>query len=129
MKFSESLKKNRDFQSVYRKGKPYGNKYLVMYLLANDLGRNRVGISVSKKVGNSIIRHHLTRLIRESYRLHEEQFQCGYDIVIIARTTAKDRSYHEIESALIHLANFITFIRTAISQFSISRRRIYTTRH
>ena len=120
MKFSESLKKNRDFQSVYRKGKPYGNKYLVMYLLANDLGRNRVGISVSKKVGNSIIRHHLTRLIRESYRLHEEQFQCGYDIVIIARTTAKDRSYH---------ANFITFIRTAISQFSISRRRIYTTRH
>ena len=103
MKFSESLKKNRDFQSVYRKGKPYGNKYLVMYLLANDLGRNRVGISVSKKVGNSIIRHHLTRLIRESYRLHEEQFQCGYDIVIIARTTAKDRSYHEIESALIHL--------------------------
>ena len=93
----------RDFQSVYRKGKPYGNKYLVMYLLANDLGRNRVGISVSKKVGNSIIRHHLTRLIRESYRLHEEQFQCGYDIVIIARTTAKDRSYHEIESALIHL--------------------------
>ena len=78
MKFSESLKKNRDFQSVYRKGKPYGNKYLVMYLLANDLGRNRVGISVSKKVGNSIIRHHLTRLIRESYRLHEEQFQCGY---------------------------------------------------
>ena len=103
MQFSESLKKNRDFQSVYRKGKPYGNKYLVMYLLANDLGRNRVGISVSKKVGNSIIRHHLTRLIRESYRLHEEQFQCGYDIVIIARTTAKDRSYHEIESALIHL--------------------------
>ena len=62
MKFSESLKKNRDFQSVYRKGKPYGNKYLVMYLLANDLGRNRVGISVSKKVGNSIIRHHLTRV-------------------------------------------------------------------
>ena len=91
MKFSESLKKNRDFQSVYRKGKPYGNKYLVMYLLPNDFGRNRVGISVSKKVGNSIIRHHLTRLIRESYRLHEEQFQCGYDIVIIARTTAKDR--------------------------------------
>ena len=116
MKFSESLKKNRDFQSVYRKGKPYGNKYLVMYLLANDLGRNRVGISVSKKVGNSIIRHHLTRLIRESYRLHEEQFQCGYD-------TMRLKALSSI------WANFITFIRTAISQFSISRRRIYTTRH
>ena len=123
MKFSESLKKNRDFQSVYRKGKPYGNKYLVMYLLANDLGRNRVGISVSKKVGNSIIRHHLTRLIRESYRLHEEQFQCGYDIVIIARTTMRLKALSSI------WANFITFIRTAFSQFSISRRRIYTMRH
>ena len=103
MKFSESLKKNRDFQSVYRRGKSYGNKYLVMYLLPNQTESNRIGISVSKKVGNSIVRHHLTRLIRESYRLHEENFQCGYDMVVVARTAAKDRTYHEIESALIHL--------------------------
>ena len=103
MKFSESLKKNRDFQSVYRKGKSYGNKYLVMYLLPNQTESNRIGISVSKKVGNSIVRHHLTRLIRESYRLHEENFQRGYDMVVVARTVAKDKTYHEIESALIHL--------------------------
>lgn len=103
MIFSESLKKNRDFQKVYRKGISYGNKYLVMYLLKNELGRNRIGISVSRKVGNSIIRHRITRLIRESYRLQEDNFQCGYDIVIIARVTAKDKSYREIESALIHL--------------------------
>lgn len=103
MKFSESLKKNRDFQNVYRRGKSYGNKYLVMYLLPNQTESNRIGISVSKKVGNSIVRHHLTRLIRESYRLHEENFQCGYDMVVVARTAAKDRAYHEIESALIHL--------------------------
>ena len=103
MKFSESLKKNKDFQVVYRRGKSYGNRYLVMYVLKNDLGKNRVGISVSKKVGNSIVRHHLTRLIRESYRLHEDMFQCGYDFVIIARVSAKEKSYREIESALIHL--------------------------
>lgn len=103
MKFSESLKKNKDFQEVYKKGKSFGNKYLVMYVLPNELGKNRVGISVSKKVGNSIVRHHLTRLIRESYRLHEEHFLCGYDVIVIARTSAKDRTYHEIESALIHL--------------------------
>ena len=103
MKFSESLKKNRDFQNVYSRGKSYGNKYLVMYLLPNQTESNRIGISVSKKVGNSIVRHHLTRLIRESYRLHEENFQCGYDMVVVARTAAKDRTYHEIESALIHL--------------------------
>ena len=103
MKFSESLKKNRDFQSVYRRGKSYGNKYLVMYLLPNQTESNRIGISVSKKVGNSIVRHRLTRLIRESYRLHEENFQRGYDMVVVARTAAKDKTYHEIESALIHL--------------------------
>lgn len=103
MKFSESLKKNRDFQNVYRRGKSYGNKYLVMYLLPNQTESNRIGISVSKKVGNSIVRHHLTRLIRESYRLHEENFQRGYDMVVVARTAAKDKTYHEIESALIHL--------------------------
>ena len=103
MKISESLKKNRDFQSVYRRGKSYGNKYLVMYLLPNQTESNRIGISVSKKVGNSIVRHHLTRLIRESYRLHEENFQRGYDMVVVARTAAKDKTYHEIESALIHL--------------------------
>ena len=63
MKYSESLKKNRDFQNVYKKGKSYANRYLVMYVLENDTDRNRLGISVSKKVGNSVIRHHVTLLI------------------------------------------------------------------
>ena len=103
MKFSQSLKKNRDFQNVYKKGTSFANSYLVMYILENGLQENRIGISVSKTVGNSVVRHHLTRLIRESYRLSEEHFRCGIDIVVIARTSAKGRNYHEIESALIHL--------------------------
>lgn len=103
MKFSESLKKNSDFQKVYRQGKSYANRYLVMYVLENHTEGSRLGISVSKKVGNSVIRHHLTRLIRESYRLHEDMFNNGLDIVVIARSTARDISYHETESALLHL--------------------------
>ena len=103
MKFSESLKKNKDFQVVYRNGKSYANKYLVMYVMENGLERNRIGISASKKVGNSVIRHHLTRLIRESYRLHEDMFNSGLDIVVIARGTARDASFHQISSALKHL--------------------------
>ena len=103
MKFSESLKKNSDFQKVYRQGKSYANRYLVMYVLENHTEGNRLGISVSKKVGNSVIRHHLTRLIRESYRLHEDMFNNGLDIVVIARSTARDISYHETESVLLHL--------------------------
>ena len=105
MEYSDSLKKNNDFQRVYRKGTSQANRYLVMYVLENHDRHmeNRLGISVSKKVGNSVVRHHLTRLIRESYRLSEEHFRCGIDIVVIARTSAKGRNYHEIESALIHL--------------------------
>lgn len=103
MRFSESLKKTKDFQNVYNKGKSFANSYLVMYVLDNGLEKNKIGISVSKKVGNSVVRHRLTRLIRESYRLSEEHFQSGYDIIVIARKSAKEKGYHDIESALIHL--------------------------
>ena len=104
MQRSESLKKNHDFQKVYKNGTSKGNRYLVMYVLKNQYMKNRLGISVSKKVGNSVVRHRITRLLRESYRLNEEKFQKDLDIVVIARNSAKDRSYHEIESALMHLA-------------------------
>ena len=103
MKFSESLKKSKDFQNVYNKGNSYANRLLVMYVLENHTDKNRLGISVSKKVGNSVIRHHLTRLIREGYRLQEDMFNSGLDMVVIARVSAKDRSMREIESALLHL--------------------------
>ena len=103
MKFSESLKKNSDFKTVYKKGISYANKYLVMYTLENNQNKNRLGISVSKKVGNSVVRHHLTRLIRESYRLHEKVFNSGLDIVVVARNSASACTYFEIESALLHL--------------------------
>ncbi len=103
MIFSDSLKKNRDFQEVYRNGKSYANKYLVMYVLYKEETRNRIGISVSKKVGNSVVRHRLKRLIKESYRLQESRFQKGLDIVVICRASAKERSYKELENALIHL--------------------------
>lgn len=103
MKYSESLKNNRDFQLIYKKGTSVANRYLVMYVMENQLKRNRLGISVSKKVGNSVVRHRLTRLIRESYRLNEELFCCGYDMVVIARVNAKDRDFHDIESSMIHV--------------------------
>jgi len=110
MIFSDSLKKNKDFQVVYRKGKSYANKYLVMYVMHNDTDQNRLGISVSKKVGNSVVRHRLTRLIRECYRLQESRFQRGLDIVVICRASAKEKKYVELESALIHLGKLHNII-------------------
>lgn len=104
MKFSESLKSNRDFKNVYSRRKSYANRYLVMYVLENGLDQNRLGISVSKKVGNSVVRHRVTRLIRESYRLHEDMFHSGFDIVVVARTSTRNAKYAEIESALLHVS-------------------------
>lgn len=103
MEFSESLKKNYEFQSVYRKGRSYANKFFIMYVLKNQSDRNKIGISVSKKVGNSIVRHHVTRLVRESYRLHEKVFNNGLNIVIVARPSTADATYHDVESAILHL--------------------------
>lgn len=111
MKFSESLKKNHQFRFVYKYGRSYANKYLVMYIKENGMEKNRVGISVSKKVGNSIVRHRVTRLVRESYRLHENVFNSGLDIVIVSRASAADADYYDIESALLHLAKLHGIIK------------------
>ena len=90
----ESLKKNEDFSKCYRTGRSYVNRDLVLYVCGNDLNRNRVGISVSKKVGNSVVRHRIT----------EQMFNSGLDMVVVARTRAKDADYYRIEGALLHLA-------------------------
>lgn len=111
MVFSESLKKNQDFQNVYRNGKSYANKYLVMYVLENNTERNRLGISASKKIGNSVVRHRFARLVRESYRLHENIFNSGLDIVVVARKSAALVGYREIEGALLHLSKLHHMIK------------------
>lgn len=111
MRFSESLKKNHQFRSVYKCGRSYANKYLVMYIKENGTEGNRIGISVSKKVGNSVVRHRVTRLVRESYRLHEAIFNSGLDIVIVVRTNAASVGYQEIENALLHLGKLHHIIK------------------
>lgn len=111
---TESLKNQKDFGNVYKNGKSYANKYLVMYILNNNQDKNRIGISVSKKVGNSIIRHRLTRLIRESYRLNQDKFYSGLDIVVIARVTAKGKSYQDINNAFIHLGKIHKILKEMV---------------
>ena len=111
MQFSESLKKNEQFRFVYKNGRSYANKYFIMYVKENGLDKNRIGISVSKKVGNSVVRHRITRLVRESYRLHEIVFNSGLDIVIVARASAATVGYEEIENALLHLGKLHHIIK------------------
>ena len=99
----KSLRKNWEFQAVYRNGKSKANRCLI--IKKNDASSNRIGISVSKKVGNSIVRHRVTRVIREVMRLHWKEIKSGYDIVIVARPSAKESDYGKFESAIFHLLN------------------------
>ena len=112
MQFSDSLRKNHQFGFVYQNGKSYVNKLLVMYVMENGSDQNRIGISVSKKVGNSVVRHRVKRLIKESYRLHEKIFNSGLDIVIIARQNAAFADFKMVENSLLHLCRLHRIIRS-----------------
>ena len=104
MKYSESLKKTRDFSIVYQRGRSIANRTLVLYVLRKKgTDKNRIGISVSKKVGNSVVRHRLTRLVRESYRLHELEFDKGLDLIVLVRPGAKESDFFTVERALLSL--------------------------
>ncbi len=100
----ESLKKPSEFSKVYKRGKSFADKYLVMYILPNKLGYTRVGLSVSKKVGNSVRRNRIKRLIRETFRLNYLS-NGNYDIVFIARVRSNDADYAKIEKSMKFLLN------------------------
>ena len=83
MKNYHSLRNNREFQMVYNEGNSKANRYLVLYYRKNDLEYNRLGISVSKKVGNSVPRNRIKRLIKENYRLLEKDIKENNSLVIL----------------------------------------------
>jgi ribonuclease P protein component len=93
------LKKSSDFSRVYNKGKSFADKYLVIYYVPNRLNETRVGFSISKKVGNSVVRNRVKRLIKESFRLNAN-IKGHYDVIFIARVRAKEADYKRIERSV-----------------------------
>ncbi len=112
MNKTTSLRKNSEFQTVYKTGKSFANHYFIMYVSKNQFEGNRLGISVSKKVGNSVIRHRIKRLVKETYRLHEQIFNSGLDIVVIARKGSEQIGYDETKSAIMHLSRLHRILHT-----------------
>ena len=103
MEYSCSLKLNHIFRRLYST-KGNANSYFVLYARRNRTGMNRVGITVSKKLGHAVVRNRTRRRIREIYRLHEEAFLPGWDIVAVARSRAVDADFSKLTGAFLSLA-------------------------
>ena len=103
MKFSSSLKLNHIFRRLYH-SRGVADGFLVLYARRNRMDQNRVGITVSKKLGKAHIRNRTRRRIREVYRLNEEKFQPGWDIVVVARSKAVDAPFDKLTGSYLSLA-------------------------
>jgi ribonuclease P protein component len=101
--FTDSLKKNFQFRHVYNSGGSLANRLLVVYACPNQLTTNRLGVVVSKKVGKSVVRSRVTRIIKEGYRSMESMVKPGYDIVVVARAAAKGARFSDMTEALKYL--------------------------
>lgn len=103
MEKKQRIRKNSEFRYIYRRGRSYSNEKVVLYLFRNRKDYNRIGISVSKKVGNSVTRNRIKRLIRESYRVNSDLFIKGYDLIFIARNGIKKANYYEVQNAVFNV--------------------------
>jgi ribonuclease P protein component len=103
MKFSAPLKLNHIFRRLYATN-GYANACLVLYARRNRTNTNRVGITVGKKLGHAVVRNRVRRRIREVYRLNEEKFQPGWDIVVVARSKAVTADFATLTNAYLSLA-------------------------
>ena len=110
MKFSGALKFNHIFQRLYH-SKGYCDGYLALYARKNRTDRNRVGITVSKKLGHAVVRNRTRRRLREVYRLNELRFQPGWDIVVVARSKAVDAEFSQLTKSYLTLAKKAGLLR------------------
>ena len=112
MKFSSALKLNHIFRRLYHT-QGLANGYLVLYARKNRTEQNRVGVTVSKKLGKAVVRNRVRRRLREVYRLHEEQFAPGWDIVVVARSRCVGADFGKLTNAYLSLAEKAGILKEA----------------
>ena len=103
MKFTTSLKRNYEFKRLYNKGKSAASQHAVVYCRKNGSLENRLGVTVSTKLGGAVVRNRIRRRLKEIYRTNEEILAGGFDLVIVARMRSKFSNYHEIEASVLSL--------------------------
>lgn len=97
------LKKNMEFKKVYSVGKKFWNRNFILYVRKNGLDETRVGFTITKKHGNSVVRNQIRRRMKEAYRLNLNEIKNGFDLVFIPKKNIVNLSYKEIESSMIHI--------------------------
>ena len=115
--FVPPIRKTKSFKAVYSSGNQSVNAYFVMYAMANNTDANRLGISVSKKVGKAVVRNRVKRLVKESCRLRSGTVVEGFDIVVVARhavgTLPVDGAFRKVDKALEHLLGRLRLLKVA----------------
>ena len=116
MDVRSTLKKNSDFRRLYSKGKSAVNPYVVVYCRRNKEQQNRLGYTVSTKLGHAVVRNRVRRRLREIYRLNEQRLRSGFDIVIVARVRAVNVSYRELEAAVMKAFRSLDLLQSGEEQ-------------
>ena len=116
MKMTAPLKENHLFRRAYNKGKTAADSRLALYVRRNGQKINRLGLTVSTKVGCAVVRNRIRRRLREIYRLHEDGLACGCDVVVVARTRCASSDYRQLEKSFLRLADKLGLLRKDVDQ-------------
>ena len=111
MKKTASLKENHLFRRAYHRGKTAADSRLALYTRHNGQKTNRLGLTVSTKLGHAVVRNRVRRRLREIYRLNEDKLISGVDLVVVARVRAADSDYHQLERSFLRLADKLSLLK------------------
>ena len=111
MKKTVSLMENHLFRRAYSRGRTAADSRLALYLRRNGRKTNRLGLTVSTKLGHAVVRNRVRRRLREIYRLHEDELVSGVDLVVVARVRAADSDYHQLERSFLKLADKLSLLK------------------
>lgn len=111
---TQSLNENHRFRALYGRGKSKAGRFMVVYSMKNRAGEvNRLGLTVSKKLGKAVTRNHIRRRLREAYRLNEQDIASGFDIVIVARHGSESAPFEALEDEMCELFKELGLLRLA----------------
>ena len=114
MHYTSSLTKNHEFKRLYNKGKSAASNCVVVYSIRTGKPENRLGVTVSTKLGGAVQRNRIRRRLKEVYRLNEHKLHTGYNIVLVARSKSRFAQWNELESSVLSLFSKLGLIRSDV---------------